>query len=556
MQILLESVHDGDLSVQEAIEAAKDVLFSNSNHLYKLGIRLSHAYSRSTTPVARSIPSAAGSNASLPDTKPANDDAAVLRKFRDANPNLSLCYVQWLDILGQVRLRILPAAELYSMLEMGGGIGISRGNLGTLQNDTLTELVNTTGQIYMKPDVSSMRPTHHLDTLRKSAGTGSESTSGTVMASGHDEHGKPLDVDPRLRLQQLLQELESQHGLAITVGCEIEVTFLRRTNDTSEEAYKPYTSNHAWSTMSGEQWSSLDLLRDIFDGLSTIGVTVQQMHSESSAGQYELVLPPLPCLQAIDTLVQVRQVIMQIAQSHGLRATLHPSPLEGNGTAQHMHISLGSSSEDAPRKDAEHGFFIHGVLHHLRAVCAITLPSSSSYIRVNDNIWTGGTWVAWGTQNRETPLRRIKDLHWEIRCIDGMGNPYLQILAVVAAGLDGLNGLSGDGGSSWPEVKECLGKFIAVRCLRGSSELRILELIMSTENPSKLNDQQRQSLGITERLPPSIQESLASFKEDQSLQSRIGNELSTYYVTMKEAEQQMLGKKTDHERHRFLVERY
>jgi glutamine synthetase len=49
--------------------------------------------------------------------------------------------------------------------------------------------------------------------------------------------------------------------------------------------------------------------------------------------------------------------------------------------------------------------FLAGVLDHLPAVCAFTLPIRASYARMVDGIWSGGTWIAWGTHNRETPVR-------------------------------------------------------------------------------------------------------------------------------------------------------
>jgi glutamine synthetase len=49
--------------------------------------------------------------------------------------------------------------------------------------------------------------------------------------------------------------------------------------------------------------------------------------------------------------------------------------------------------------------FLAGVLDHLPAACAFTLPIRASYARMVDGIWSGGTWIAWGTHNRETPVR-------------------------------------------------------------------------------------------------------------------------------------------------------
>lgn len=80
------------------------------------------------------------------------------------------------------------------------------------------------------------------------------------------------------------------------------------------------------------------------------------------------------------------------------------------------------------------------MLEHLEALHAFGLATMCSYDRLIDNYWAGGTWISWGEENRETPLRRIDetDAHWEIRCIDGTANMYLFMAAIVQAGLIGL----------------------------------------------------------------------------------------------------------------------
>jgi len=117
-------------------------------------------------------------------------------------------------------------------------------------------------------------------------------------------------------------------------------------------------------------------------------------------------------------------------------------PLSGVGNASHVHISLNKSV--GPVSVATEMRFWGGVLRHIEAVCAFCLPEEVSYKRVVENCWSGGTWVAWGEQNRETPLRRVKQGRWEVRCLDGFANMYLAIRAIVAAGVLGLEEDYGD----------------------------------------------------------------------------------------------------------------
>lgn len=85
--------------------------------------------------------------------------------------------------------------------------------------------------------------------------------------------------------------------------------------------------------------------------------------------------------------------------------------------------------------------FLQGVLTHLPAICAFTLPTAASYARMVDGIWSGGTYAAWGTDNRETPVRLCGPRghhHFEVKCVDATAAPHLAIAALVGAGLKGI----------------------------------------------------------------------------------------------------------------------
>lgn len=113
----------------------------------------------------------------------------------------------------------------------------------------------------------------------------------------------------------------------------------------------------------------------------------------------------------------------------GYRATFHPKPApSGACSGMHMHMSF------QPASLQDH--FYAGILEELPSICAFSLGGYHSYDRVVDGAWTGGTWCAWGDQNRDTPLRRIdaKNAHWELKAFDGLANPYLAVAAVLTAG--------------------------------------------------------------------------------------------------------------------------
>jgi glutamine synthetase len=448
-----------------------------------------------------------------PPTAPHVYDNQLFDDFIKQNPEVRFVYVQWLDYMATIRVRIVPIKEFSRMIREGDRIGISQGNTGTLQNDTLTPVVNTTGQIYIEPDLRSLRRTHNKDPL----------PSATVQSYWRSESGAPLPSCPRTSLETLINTLQYTHATTLLIGFEIEVTFIPRNTSSTTTSQQPYLAPnpiHAWGTLTPQQFLQLPVLSEIVLALDAMGIELLQFHAESGPGQYEFVLPPLPPLLAVDTLIQARQTIAQIAALHDLCATLHPKPFDGAGNAAHAHISL-----HPPERDM--AFFVGGVLAHLPALCAFTMPNAVSYGRVVDDAWTGGSWVAWGTQNREVPLRRVTDGRWEVRCLDGLANMYFAIGAVIAAGLLGLQA----GEREWRE-----------------SDVPV--------NPSTLDEQGRAHYGVGRKMPGTIDEAMDALRQDGALREVLDQELVGNYVVMKQAEQNMLGGMEERERRAFLIERY
>lgn len=348
-------------------------------------------------------------------------------------------FVQWLDWMGTLRARCIPSREFMRLMKEDKlRFGISRGNLGTLQNDTSTPVCVPVGQIYVRPDLASVKMMHQGELPGRSA---------SVLASFEEEDGSPVDLCPRSCLVKTVRTVQEEFDIALLVGFEVEVSFCKRTHEDPDSPFQPLDRDHAWATFTDQQYvDTFPLMLEITQTLGRIGIPVQQMHSEAGAGQYEFVLPPLPPVEAVDTLVQARQAIQYTAAAHGLRATYHPQPFPGIGAASHANISL-NSEKDAQILEKEQMSFMAAVLAHLPALCAFTMPEEASYRRVLDDSWTSGTWLSWGTHNRETPLRRVDNTdglssRWEVRCIDGIPNMYLvlhTLLRVALAGLrDGL----------------------------------------------------------------------------------------------------------------------
>ena len=82
-----------------------------------------------------------------------------------------------------------------------------------------------------------------------------------------------------------------------------------------------------------------------------------------------------------------------------------------------------------------------GLLHHVKAITAITNPLVNSYKRLVPG-YEAPCYVAWSASNRSALIRvpssRGQSTRLELRSPDPSCNPYLVIGLILAAGLDGI----------------------------------------------------------------------------------------------------------------------
>ncbi len=156
-------------------------------------------------------------------------------------------------------------------------------------------------------------------------------------------------------------------------------------------------------------------------------------------------------------------------------------------------------------------YFIGGVLHHLRALVALTCASPNSYRRLLPHYWSSAYGV-YGFDNREAAIRvpslfsgrEAESINLELKSSDHSGNPYLAFGALIAAGLDGIRNRIQP-----PEPVEI--------------------------DPGNYSDEEREQRGIR-RLPTSLDEALDELERDQVLLDALGPLLARSYIAVKRAE--------------------
>ncbi|GAB1315112.1 hypothetical protein MFIFM68171_05322 [Madurella fahalii] len=504
--VLCDYVRKGHMGWRAAVDLVRDVLFKNANKLYRLDLDFSE--------LEEEPGALAGSY---------QTDAEVLRAFLRNQPAPDFVRICWNDFTATQRMRMIPFRKFVSLLNEGKptDISITKAVFGLIQNDRLIPSVSSTGEYRLHPDFSS---------LKKGPIEGHISMHGEFRESS----GAHVALCPRSVLQRAV-ELGASNGLSFLLGFEIEFLLVERIERSNTATT---TNRYATLTTDGHAWSVsryfanpkvAALLRDMVSTLEEMGIYVEQLHAESATGQFELILPPYPPIQAVDTLLHTRDVMSALATAAGFRMSLHPKPFtQACGTAAHMHMSIASSSaENEPIHKADVYLpFYAGILKHLRAIVAFTYSNPASFDRAADGTWAGGRWVTWGTQNKETALRKIEGSHWELKCLDGLANPYLAVAAVL---FSGIRGFVDKEEMTW-----------------GDCEM----------DPAKLTANDRKELGVTQMLPGSVEEALAELREDEELIGDMGPELVERYIAVKEFELNFLGEMGEEERKEWLMERY
>jgi glutamine synthetase len=162
----------------------------------------------------------------------------------------------------------------------------------------------------------------------------------------------------------------------------------------------------------------------------------------------------------------------------------------------------------APTLKPVEASFLQGLLDNIHAISAFSLPTAASYARMVDGVWSGGTYVCWGTENREAPIRLCGPQgshNFELKCVDGTSSPYLLLAAIIAAGIDGV---------------------------RNKKQLKVGDCL---EVAADIGVERRSELGISEnRLPLKIEEARKYLKNSEVMKQYLGNNLIEKYISANE----------------------
>lgn len=445
-------------------------------------------------------------------------DAGVLAARRLVADGVEAVALAVVDLAGITRVKTIPIRRFAEVAR--SGVGLSNVFSVMMADDAIASspgINGPTGDTRLVPDPSAAV---RLDAM-----------PGWALAPV-DQMQQDGQVWPACGRAFAARQLAllAEHGLELRGAYELEFFLGRRMRvGIGEEEPDPVPGHigpgYGAVVLDEQEPFATALIR----ALESQGTGVMQYHPEYSTGQFELSIPHVSGIGIADSTLVARQTIRAVARTNGLDVSFSPvvfAGLVGNG--YHLHFSVwdrkernlfaGGSGPEGMRRKAE--MFSAGVLAELDALVAISCPSPVSYQRLKPHRWAGA-FACWGRENREAGMRFVtgmrglqeSEANMEIKAIDGAGNPYLVLGAVVAAGVAGLE-----------------------------AELSLPE--PTTEDPADMSAARRRRAGIRP-LPASLGEAIGALEGSTVLREAMGDVLFDAFLACRRGEWDRYGEMDD-----------
>ena len=339
--------------------------------------------------------------------------------------------------------------------------------------------------------------------------------------------GQPHPYCSRVNLKRVLAGLQEE-GYRFNVGMEPEFFLVRREPDGSIAVFDDQgvdTLDKPCYDFKGIS-QVYPILKELNQFVDQLGWGNYQSDHEDGNGQYEINFEYSDALTTADRYTFFKMMTSQVARKYGCIATHMAKPLaDQTGSGAHFHFHLADAETGKNLFIAEDGdprglgqsdlayYFIGGILHHARAICALTSPTVNCYKRLQvgsalTGSRSGFTWtpafITFGDNNRTQMLRCPGPGRFEDRTVSAACNPYLAMAAFVTAGMDGVRKQIDPGEANLGENMYALGTEEIAR-----REVQVL--------------------------PQSLPEALEELKADQLIREAIGP-IADEFLRLKEGE--------------------
>ena len=441
------------------------------------------------------------------------------QQLKDAG--IKFVRILWCDNANVIRAKAAHVDFLEEYIDNGVGITMAQMALPVMYDSVVPETgLGPVGEVRLMPDWSTL-------TMLPFAEGQAQVISDMVIS----ESGTIWEHCPRGFLNRQIRRLEIQ-GLTLKAVFENEFFLLNK-----DAEGKLIPSDNTVFSATGSMNIHCEFINNLADALISQGLEVEGYYPESGPGQQEVNIRFADAARAADRQIIYRETVRGVARQHGLIASFLPKLFEDKaGSGCHLNFSLWRNADNisgdgqqASAISPEAGAFVSGILAHLPALTAITVPSKTSFRRIRPHFWAGA-FRSWGHQNREAAVRVSKNKagtrasRLELKTVDATANPFIALGAVIAAGLDGLQ-----------------------RNLPLPAEV--------DQDPGLIPEDQRQADGI-DLLPRNLGEAIAALRADETLLEALGPKLSQSFLAVRQNEWDNLKDLTLEEEVALLAERY
>nr|WP_208852146.1 glutamine synthetase family protein [Mixta intestinalis] len=270
-----------------------------------------------------------------------------------------------------------------------------------------------------------------------------------------NQDGTPFDVEPRNVLNSLWQRLRNR-GLFPVVAVELEFYLVDKQRDPEGFIQPPCTPGSDERNVQSQVYSvdNLDHFSQVLGDIDRLarlqGIPTDGALAEASPGQFEINLHHTRnVLSACDHALQLKRLIRQVAENHGMTATFMAKPYEEYaGSGMHVHVSMLDAADhnafacddgsDSPLLKRA----LAGMIDLMPASMALLAPNVNAFRRFRPESYVPLR-ASWGHNNRTVALRipcgDIDNRRVEYRVAGADANPWLVMAAIFAGILHGLD---------------------------------------------------------------------------------------------------------------------
>jgi glutamine synthetase len=355
------------------------------------------------------------------------------------NDNIEFILVQFVDIHGAAKAKMVPVACLDDVTDVGAGFaggavwGVGQ---GPHSHDMMARI-----------DLATYTPLPWMPNTAR-------------FASNLYVDNAPHPYCARNNLRRVLA-LAREKGYVFNVGMEPEHFLVTRTADGSIRPWNPDGADQLGKPCYDFRAMSpaMAYLQDLTTSLNKLGWGVYQTDHEDANGQYEVNFQYADALTTADRVTFFKMTTSQLAKQYGAIATHMAKPFAdqtGSGLHVHFHLADAQSGKNLMLDENDKRglglsplayHFLGGVIHHARALTAVTSPTVNCFkrLQIGQGLMSnrsGFTWTpafaGYGDNNRTQMIRVAGPGHCEDRTVSAACNPYLGLAAMLAAGLDGI----------------------------------------------------------------------------------------------------------------------